>query len=996
MQIPKILFLGAWLCMQCLTTSVAAADDNLAAVFENPPALAHPKVWWHWINGNITKAGIRADLEDMKRVGIAGAQILDVEIYLPAGPVRYGSDAWHEHVQYAIKTAAELGLEIDIANSPGWSGSGGPWITPERSMKQLVWSEIPAEGGSVSLTLPQPQAKLNFYRDIAVIAVPPTTERLDKLPAKIGWSFKPVTRAVDQALPGIPRDKVINLTGKMDASGKLQASLPPGKWVVLRFGFSSTGAQNHPAQPEGHGLEADKLDVATVAFEFEQSMGRVIRDAGPLAGKTLKGILFDSFEAGFQNWSANFPAEFSQRKGYDFIPFLPLMTGRIIQSQEASEAVLWDFRGVIDDLFAENYFGTMHRLAAAHGMQIYSESQGGPLNPMSANRYVDVPMNEFWMPDSASRGTRIKMSTSAAGYLGLNVIAAEAFTATPANGKYQAIPSTLKNPGDYAFTLGINRFIFHHYTHQPVTEAAPGFALGRYGTHFGRLNTWWPFADAWISYLSRSQALLQEGRTVADVCVLADEDMGYGFPSKIGTLMPGYDYNVCSPADLRAMSVREGRVVHPQGQSYGVVILPDSWVSELSTLRHLQRLVNDGAVIAGNAPVAPAGLHDIDARQEFDTIVKSLWGGLDGKKAVSKKMGNGMVCLNMKPLDALKAAKITPDVSWAPVDRDFRFIHRATPGADLYFVFNHSETSVTTNLGFRQNGREPEIWDSVTGAHAPAPLFSSASGTVSVPVQLEPWGSAFIVFRKPLPKRWAVAAEPADMELRDGELLSQAPSVALSYSDGGKQTVSLPAHPADQTIAGPWQVAFTDGRGAPAQTVFEKLISWSDHPEQNIKYYSGIAIYETTFQALAPKPGQAAILDLGTVADLAKVTVNGKPAGVLWKTPFRADIAPLLHEGANTLQVAVANRWINRLIGDESIPVDYTYQEAGNSKFTDGKLLNLPGWLYDLSKKQPGGRHSFTSWHYFDAKTPLVPSGLIGPVKLEWFNKLPTPTAGQK
>ena len=968
--------------------ATAAAGSSLETGFAKPPLQARPLVWWHWINGNVTKEGIRADLEDMKRVGIGGAQILDVEMYLPKGPVRYGTDEWHEHVQYAIETAAELGLEIDIANSPGWSGSGGPWVTPERAMKKIVWSEMETDGGAVSLELPQPPAKLGFYRDIALLAVPPTAERLDELPPKIVEASKPVFHATGSGPPGILPHKVLDLTAKMDGAGKLSARLPPGRWVLLRFGYSATGATNHPAQPEGHGLEVNKLDAEAVAFEFEQSLARIIRDAGPLAGRTLNGILFDSFEAGFQNWTASFPAEFAKRKGYDFITYLPLVTGRIIQSREVSQAVLWDFRHVIDELFAENYFGTMHRLAAKHGMKIYSESQGGPLNPMSANRHVDVPMNEFWVPDTTGRASRIKLTTSAAAFLGRNIIAAEAFTATPANGKYQNTPSTLKRPGDQAFALGINRFVFHHYTHQPVTAAAPGFALGRYGSHFGRLNTWWPYADAWIRYLARCQFLLQQGHTVADACVLVEEDTGYGFPSKMANIVPGYDFNACSPADLRAMSFRDGRLVHPQGQSYGLLILPREWVAELSTMRHCRKLVQAGAAILGEPPMAPAGLRDVQAREEFDRLVAELWSGVDGKKVQSKQVAAATVYRGLEPTDVLQQRGLAPDLSCASADADFEFIHRETDEADIYFIFSDSEEPVCVDLRFRQKDRRPEIWDAVTGTYADAPIFAASAEGVTVPIQFEPWGSVFVIFRKPLPNRWITAAAPTNLELRNGTILAAGQSAVVSFSDGGTQTVSLAACPAALTLQRSWEVSFVDRRGAPSRTVFEKLISWPKHSDPGIKHYSGAAVYRTTFDATAALPGRIAILDLGEVANIAKVSVNGRSAGVLWKPPFRADVTRLLCNGSNTLEVHVANRWINRLIGDEAVPVDYTYQRPGRSKFTDGRLLTLPVWLYDPSKLSTRKRHSFSTWKHYGADSSLVPSGLIGPVKLEWFERL--------
>ncbi|MCM2276061.1 MAG: hypothetical protein NDI75_14835, partial [Candidatus Didemnitutus sp.] len=325
---------------------LCATDDALAAGFDAPPVSARPLGWWHWINGSVTKEGIAADLESFKRQGLGGVQMFDVEIYLPPGPVRYGSENWHEHMQFAIRKAAELGLDFHVMNTPGWSASGGPWVTPALSMKRVVFTETNVAGGAVALDLPQPDLKPfyggrggpkeRFYQDIAVLAVPVTAERLDDLPGKIAWKAKPVTRPAAPARPGIAPEQVIDLTAQMDARGRLTATLPPGEWTLLRFGFTSTGKTNHPAVPEGHGLEIDKLDADAVAFQFEQAMGRLLRDAGPFGGKTFNGLLFDSFEGGFQNWTANFPAEFRRLKGYDFVPWLPLLAGRVIGSTAAS------------------------------------------------------------------------------------------------------------------------------------------------------------------------------------------------------------------------------------------------------------------------------------------------------------------------------------------------------------------------------------------------------------------------------------------------------------------------------------------------------------------------------------------------------------------------------------------------------------------------------------------------------------------------------------
>ena len=990
----------------------ASADSGLSLEmgFENPPLEARPLGWWHWVNGSVTKEGIKADLEAAKAAGMGGVQMFDVEIYMPPGPVRYGSDLWHEHVQYAIKTADDLGLEFHLMNTPGWSASGGPWVTAELSMKQLVWSETETTGGKISLKVPKsetgPPSKprhpvdLDFYQDIAVIAVPQTTERLDNLDKKIGAAAKPVSRLFDNEawgseVVGIPLDQVLNLTSKMTNDGLLATTLPPGDWVILRFGFTTTGRGNHPAVPEGTGLEIDKLDADAVAFQFEKAVGRIIEEAGPLAGKTFTGLLFDSFEAGFQTWTAKFPSEFSALKGYDIIPYLPLMTGRIIESRQVSEAVLWDFRHVIEELIAENYFGTMHRLAAEHGIKLYSESQGGPLNPMSANRHVDVPMNEFWMPEATARASRIKQSVSSASLAGKRVVAAEAFTATPENGKYQNSPSALKRPGDQAFALGINRFALHSYTHQPVTEAAPGFALGRYGTHFGRLNTWWPYADGWIDYVSRSQFLLQQGRIVADVCFLIDEDLGYGLPSELITMLPGYDFELCYPPTVREMTVRDGMLVHPSGTEFRLLVTPGTWmdktwVAELSTLRHIRNLVYAGATLTGVAPVAPAGLRDLRQQGEFDQLVEEIWGKLDGKGVRSKKLGAGNVyAAGLSPLEILQKKHIGPDLSWLPSGADFKFIHRSTAKADIYFVFNNSENPLRAQLHFRQENRRPEIWNALTGSHWDARLFNRTNDGITLPVEFAPWGSTFVIFNKLLPKRWITKASPVSLEWNARKLLSRAESIMIRYSDNKQENINLGALPENLCVQGPWQVSFTDGRGAPEKMVFNDLISWSESPHPGIRYYSGTAVYTTNFEMPSLTPDQVAILDLGEVADIARVFVNGDEVGVLWSPPFRTDITSFLQEGSNSLKIHVANRWINRLIGDEAIAVDYSYQEGG-TKFTEGKLEVLPEWLQDPSLRPENGRESFSIWKHYEADSPLVASGLLGPVKIEWFWRVST------
>lgn len=950
----------AWIALS-LAARIAGADA-LDAGFAAPPAAARPLVWWHWINGNVTKHGIEADLADMKRVGIAGVQMFDASIYLPPGPVRYGTDQWHEHVQHAIATADKLGLEFHLMNTPGWSASGGPWVTPERSMKKLVWSETPATGGgAITLAVPRPKIEPlkfrtppatkmeNFFRDIVVLAVPAdSTRRTPDWKLKTKLEEKTLTAApLDTGATGcIPRTQVIDLTANFDAAaGMLRATLPAGSWTILRFGFTSTGATNHPAVPEGHGLEIDKLDADAVSFYFDRALGRILREAGPRVGRTLKGLLFDSFEGGPQNWTDTFPAQFHAFKGYDFVPLLPVLTGRVIESPSFTEGALRDFRAAVEELIAKNYFGTMQRRAREHGMVIYAEAQGGPLNPVSCGEYLDVPMNEFWMPDAAPRYPRIKLAASVANVLGRRVVGAEAFTAKPEDGRWLATPATLKAPGDYAWTAGINRFSLHHYTHQP-TDDGPGFGLGRYGTHFGRLNTWWPLAGAWIDYVSRGQFLLQQGRAVADIAFLHTEDHGYAFPAGMVTAPAGYDFDIIYPRHLAAMTWVDGALTLPTGPAYRVLMLPENWAADLTTLHRLRDLALAGAPIIGSAPVTPAGVRDYEARTEFAALVHELWGAPHA-------------LIRRAPLPSvLKEIGIAPDVALptAPAGSELRYIHRRLTDAEIYFIFNHSDRDVAGDFAFRTAGRQPELWNAVTGVHTDAPGYRATATNTTVPLQLEPHGSTFVIFRRPL---------------------------AAPRANTPKTTVA-----ATLAIAGPWQVAFHDGRGAPPGATFPTLASWTESDLPGIKFYSGTATYRTSFTTQL-RAGTTATLDLGTVADLAEVRLNGALMGTLWQPPFRADITRHLRTGENTLEVRVANRWINRVIGDESLPTNLTYQPEGTNKFTDGKLMELPAWLYDRSRLADRKRFSFTTWKHYDTKSPLVPSGLLGPVKIEW--SAPTP-----
>lgn len=496
-----------------------------------------------------------------------------------------------------------------------------------------------------------------------------------------------------------------------------------------------------------------------------------------------------------------------------------------------------------------------------------------------------------------------------------------------------------------------------------------------------------------MSYLSRSQFLLQQGRIVADVCLLVDEDLGYNLPAKVADSLPGYDFEVAYPAHLPAMTVRDGVIVHSSGAQFRLLVTAEKttatgWVAEIETLRELRRLVRAGAHLSGPAPVAPAGLGDWERRAEFQDLVREIWGESPRAAGAVTALGEGKIYTEISPLDILRSRAITPDLGWDGAPDTIRFIHRTTPEGEIYFVFNNSPESRTARLDFRQSGRTPEIWDAVTGTRADAPVFTKTAMGVSVPMPFEPWGSVFVIFRQPLPTRWMTTAEPASDEFKSGRLLTRSATVNVEYSDGVRATRSVPPVDAERHLDGPWQVEFLDDRQKRESVRFERLVSWSKHADPDIRFHSGTAIYRTTFELAQVPSGQVAVLDLGRVADIARVVINGGDAGVLWKTPFRRDITSFLKSGINSLEIHVANRWINRLIGDEAIASDLKYQQPGVSKFTDGRLLASPVWLYDESKRGQKTRRSFSTWQHYRADSPLVPAGLLGPVRIEWWRKL--------
>ena len=1069
---PRVsVVVGALLLLCCRYTAAAPLEDG----FRRPPEVARPWVYWFWLNGYITREGITADLEAMKRVGIRGVLIMEVDQGTPLGPVPFASEKWRELFRHVVSEAHRLGLEVNMNNDAGWCGSGGPWVPPEKAMQRVVWTETHVTGPArFDAVLPQPQAVAGFYRDIAVLAFPtPGEYRIPDIEGKsavVRCDLWPQANfAAVSAENVIPRDRVLDLSERTGADGHLAWDVPAGNWTILRLGHTPTGAVNAPSPESGRGLECDKLSRDGIETHFAGFMAKLISDVGPLAGKTLVATHIDSWETGSQNWTPRFREEFRRLRGYDLLPYLPVYTGRVVESLEVSERFLYDVRQTVSDLLLENYAGHLRELAGRHGLHLTIEAYGDTTvdNLAYAGR-ADEPMGEFWSwPGFGAGGTLIEMASAAHVY-GKPVVGAEAFTAGDGE-KWLYHPGNIKAMGDWAFCLGINRFVFHRYAHQPWPDRRPGMSMGPWGLHYERTQTWWEQSRPWHEYLARCQYLLQQGTPVVDILYLAPEGAPRSYNPPPALARSGYKADVC-PAEalMKLARAKNGRLIFPGGMTYRVLVLPGVEAMTPGLLRRLDELASAGVTIIGAAPPAKApgltGFPSCD--MEVRELAEKLWGGR-------------RIITGQSPDKLLAEAGVPPDFT---ADRVLDFIHRRIGDTDVYFVANPYSFAVDANCVFRVGGRVPELWDPETGVICVAPGFTTGQGVTQVPLRFEAAQSVFVVFRKPVsgstgetvvrisrdgrqvwppPTRrarvvirralWGPAGDDArTKDVTDqvqrmvdrgadsfvvaelaaegdpafgvvktlrveyevaGRLLTAsatdperiafqlpadaAPAICPERSSrgqlravvaeagdyvarlaSGRQVRFHAGAPGLVEVSGPWELQFPPGWGAPEHVSLSQLISWSDHPDPGVKYFSGTCTYRTTFRLPADllAKNRRLTLDLGRVEVIARVRLNGRDLGILWKPPFRADITSAARPGTNALEVEVTNLWPNRMIGDEQLPED-------SDRWPNGTLKAWPAWLEE-GKPSPTGRFTFTTWRLWSKSDAPLPSGLLGAVRV--------------
>jgi hypothetical protein len=1008
----------------------SSTDDELLRGFATPPASARLRCYWWWLNGHTTKETITRDLTEMQHKGYGGVLLVDANgsnqtgnDNVPAGP-EFGSPAWTELYVHALKTADQLGLEVTLNITSGWN-LGAPWVKPENASKLLTFSRTTVTSASPSnATLSEPPSKEGFYRQVAVLAYPlhegvelPGKDTARKPLARLGLKSSSAEGSFSMpdlsgmlmdsdGRPGQPdRDadltEVQDISTRVDADGTLHWTPPADSklpWEVLRVGYTASGAKVSTSSGAWQGLAIDYLDPAALDLYWKTSVLPLIEVAKPY--KSLKYIASDSWELGGTNWTPAFRAEFRKRRGYDPVPYLPIVAGRILgsgsgDSRDFSTRFLADLRRTVADLVNDHY-DHLSALGKPFGLGIQCESGGphsAPLDGLETFRSASVVQTEYWAYSAEHRSTDedrffVKEASSAAHIYGKPLVAAEGMTSI-GNQWNESLGLNLKPSFDRGLTEGMNRLVWHEFTSSPPELGLPGqeyFA----GTHLNPNVTWWRHAAAFTTYLNRAQFLLQQGQPISDVLYYYG-DMVPNFvrlkkddPAQV---LPGYDYDVTSTeALLGRMKVAAGSSnkadLHtPEGIHYRVLALPKYRILPLAALQLAVNYMRSGGAVVGLRPLRPQGIISAADSREFDTLVE-LWTSCEQSPDHHVAVGSGQLFCDGNSRAALKTLNIAPDFEPAANATDaLDYIHRRIPATatqpetDIYFIRNAQATPLQTSVTLRSLGREPELLNAVTGEVTPTLLYSETqSDRTSLPLTLEPYGSVFVLFRHKagnvvtsLTHDGATLFEATHLDAMTNKLplgltvtseglqTPEPGTYEVAFANGTTKHLEIKAA-TPISLPGSWTLSFPPDWGAPPSVQVDALKSWSESADPGVRYFSGTATYRTVIQLTAAqlaatKKGRSTWLDLGEVHEVAAVRINGEVAQTVWKQPWSVRIDGLLHSGANTIEIDVTNLWPNRLIGD--------VQSATERHYT------------------------WTNIRYYKKDSALLPSGLLGPISLK-------------
>lgn len=1071
MKLYKLLSFVILVLSCSVAVSCRAQFNYLKTGFSHVPDSVKPAVYWYWLNNNISKEGVRRDLQAMAQVGIGRAFVGNIGLekeQLAYGNVPVLSPEWYDITREAIKAGGDYGVNIGLFNSPGWSMSGGPWVSIGQSMRYLASEELTVTGSDpVTILLPGPHGadfptvrvlafpaseaktrpdwlrptridanfpltQVNNWLDADTATVVPLPVKPANQPWEIDFEFDqkqtvqslvlyPASRSIQadvellikkadgyhsvrsfkldrhnvsnivgflpygpvaisfpaergsrfrikisnlkgsregiadirfSSIPLLERyvekqlgkmfqeplplweeyqwktqaepekdiiltnpSRMLDITRQLDKDGKLSWKVPQGKWTIIRFFMKPTGVVNAPAAEEGRGLELDKINAKAVDAHYDAFIGKIIKSMTPHERRALKYVVGDSYETGSQNWTDSLENAFKERYNYDPVPWLPVLTGRIVQSADRSDRFLWDLRRLVADKVAGDYVRRLRERSNQDGMKLWLENYGHwgfPAEFLQYGGQSDEVAGEFWNERDLG-SVELKAASSAAHIYGKGKVSAESFTSSGAGLVYARYPLLLKAKADWSFTEGINNTLLHVYIHQPDTTTYPGINAW-FGTEFNRKNTWFYKGKSFIDYIRRCNYMLQQGHPVIDVAYFIGEDAPKMTGIRHPALPGGFQFDYINAEVIETkLTVRDGYLVLPDGMRYRVLVLPPLQTMRPALLRKIRQLVEAGAVVVGPPPQRSPSMENYPAAdKEVSRLAAEMWTS-EVSKEKGRTIGRGKLFYADDLQTVFRQIGLSPDMKLDEKD-SVLFAHRTAGSIEIYFISNQSYSTVSVSPSFRVTGKKPYWFDPVTGESRPLPDYAGNGAYTMLPLVLDALQSGFVVFDKNVP--------------------------GTKEKDAGNFPSPIPLTVALQ----PWTLDINN-----KNIVLDSLIDWSQSTDEAVKYFSGTAVYKNRFDLYRSAAQERVLLNLGKLSAMAEVFVNGKSAGTVWTAPWQVDITDLLQAGENNLRIEVVNTWVNRMIGESRLPASE--------------------------------RSSWMNYNLYKPDSPLQSSGLLGPVQ---------------
>lgn len=782
----------------------------------------------------------------------------------------------------------------------GWQNTGfnSTFSIPPTTAKyfRLSWTPVGSEPGSEELDAAKWKPTLKI-KAIKLSSEP----RINQWEGKAGLVWRIGDGTTAQEIPVVactPINQIINLTPYFK-NGQLTCKLPKGNWRILRMGHTSTGLTNATAGG-GKGLECDKFSEKAVQKQFDNWFGAAFAKTDPaLAHRVLKFMHIDSWECGSQNWSDSFAAEFRTRRGYDLMPYLPLLAGYSIDRAEKSEQVLRDVRATIAELVNDVFFKVMVRNAKAYGCETSAESVAPTMvsDGMLHFKEVDRPMGEFWLKSPTHDKPNDMLDAISGGHIyGKNIIQSESFTQLRTN--WNEDPAMLKPVLDRNFALGINKVFFHIFVHNPYLDKAPGTTLDGIGLYFQRDQTWWKQGKAFVDYVARCQALLQYGHPVTDIAVFTGEE----FPrraltsDKLVSLLPGIvGKERVESEQKRLANIGQPMREMPAGVNHSANILKaEDWVNPLNGYAY-DSFNKDALLRLAKGENRQMKLPD---GAEYKVVIFPN-GDKYSKEtlAAMNQLRHAGVAVPVLPVQTNLA--IEPDVI---IPKNVAWTHRRGGNTDIYFISNQENIDKNIVASFRIEGKNPQLWNAVTGQICSPTEWKFEKGRTQIKLNLSASESVFVVF------------DSGNIDTK-AELTSEIPT-----------STELKAN---------WNITFVSNHQS---VVTDKLFDWSKSENPLIKYYSGTAIYNTNFNNASKS--KSVCLNLGKLSSLATVRVNGIDCGTVWTAPYQVDVTKALKKGINTLEIEVCNTWANAINGsDKGTPPFPGIWTNGKYRMSEDKLM---------------------------------------------------------